>query len=131
MRSWSQLSSTRCSSSDVPAACFQEPEDIPWVFNPMHRFRLTPQRLTAIHQHLFGGTAADLSERLSDFELVQLLICCTGGAVAALPRLHSLHEPKCNCVCTDISKWLCVDVHSLAFCLQVRHGTTSPQHLGR
>lgn len=95
MLCWSPTQSTVCTFVDVPTALVQEPEDIPWVFNPVHRFRLTPQRLAVVREHLFGGAAAAaLSDRLSDFELVQLLVCCTGELLqscctATLPRLRA------------------------------------------
>jgi hypothetical protein len=45
---------------------------------PEPRLHLTPQRLQQIRQHLFGDAAAALSSRLSDCELVQLLVVSSG-----------------------------------------------------
>lgn len=75
----------------------QAPEDAPWVHNPAQELRLTPQQLRKIRRHLFGDAAvglgkaaAGLSDRLSDFELAQLLICSTGEcATAHSDRRHA------------------------------------------
>ena len=49
-----------------------------WMENPDPRLRLTLQLLNKLRQHLFGGAAAALGGRLSDVELVQLLVVSAG-----------------------------------------------------
>jgi hypothetical protein len=59
----------------------QIPREMGWIEYPDTKLRLTLQRLKKLRRHLFGDAAAALSDRLSDVELVQLLVvsagCCT------------------------------------------------------
>jgi hypothetical protein len=49
-----------------------------WFYQPEPRLYLTPQKIEQIRQHLFGDAAAAMSGRLSDCELVQLLVVSSG-----------------------------------------------------
>lgn len=50
-----------------------------WMSYPDPKLLLTPQKLKGIRQHLFSGAAAAVGGRLSDCELVQLLVVSSGG----------------------------------------------------
>jgi hypothetical protein len=64
----------------------QEPHDMKWIYNPGLKLHLTLQQLQLLRRHLFGDSAAALSDRLSDVELVQLLIVSAGQAA----------QPQCS-----------------------------------
>ena len=49
-----------------------------WMFYPEPKLHLTLRQLQQLRRHLFGEAAAALSDRLSDVELVQLLIVSAG-----------------------------------------------------
>ena len=52
-----------------------------WFYQPEPRLHLTPQKIKQIRQHLFGDAGAGLSSRLSDCELVHLLVVSSGWLV--------------------------------------------------
>ena len=56
----------------------QNPDDMEWMDYPESELHLTLEKLEEIRQHLFSGAAAATSGRLSDCELVQLLVVSTG-----------------------------------------------------
>ena len=51
-----------------------------WIYNAEPKLHLTLRQLQQLRRHLFGDAAAALSDRLSDVELVQLLIISAGQA---------------------------------------------------
>ena len=71
-----------------------------WIYYPQPRLDLTLSQLQQLRRHLFGGAAAALSDRLSDVELVQLLLISAGQAslqrwyvtVAVKIAEHVLHS---------------------------------------
>jgi hypothetical protein len=72
--------STHCTSLPQHfTSCMQIPREMGWIEYPDTKLRLTLQRLKKLRRHLFGNAAAALSDRLSDVELVQLLVVSAGS----------------------------------------------------
>lgn len=59
-----------------------------WMFYPEPKLHLTLRQLQQLRRHLFGDAAAALSDRLSDVELVQLLIVSIGRQQLDCTRVH-------------------------------------------
>lgn len=115
-------------------ACMQEPEDAPWVYNPVRECYLTPEQLHMIRSHLFGGAAsaaAPLSSRLTDFDLAQLLMCCTGawpqgpGLLMCPGNMSgSINVQQVTTSSTDAGIWLSASRwHSSSFAIELQFGT--------
>ena len=54
------------------------PREMGWICYPDPKLRLTLPRLKKLRRHLFGDAAAALGGRVSDVELVQLLVVSAG-----------------------------------------------------
>jgi hypothetical protein len=59
-----------------------------WMFYPDPKLHLKLQQLQLLRRHLFGDSAAALSDRLSDVELVQLLIVSIGSQLFDCTCVH-------------------------------------------
>ena len=74
----------------------QKPKDMDWMFYPDPKLHLKLQQLQLLRRHLFGDSAAALSDRLTDVELVQLLIVSIGRQLLDCARVHArLLEAVC------------------------------------
>lgn len=56
-----------------------------WMFYPEPKLHLTLRQLQQLRRQLFGNAAAALSDRLSDVELVQLLVVSAGQQQLGCP----------------------------------------------
>ena len=70
-----------------------------WMYYPDPKLHLTLRQLQLLRHHLFGDAAATLSDRLSDVELVQLLIVSAGRSnPVALHHSRTLCGGQSGCM---------------------------------